>query len=129
MSTAGSFDDTPIESPRQLAEWLEAGCKPMADWRIGVEHEKFGFRWADLSPLPFDGEGPSMSAGLEGFTKLGWERLEEGGRLVGLAQDGANTRPRLIRRHRRYGAGSETMSGLAAMSGVASGEIRSKGPA
>jgi glutamate--cysteine ligase len=33
----------PIERPEQLAEYLEAGCKPPEDWRIGTEHEKFGY--------------------------------------------------------------------------------------
>ena len=40
-----------IESHDQLAEYLASGCKPAADWRIGTEHEKFGYREADLLPL------------------------------------------------------------------------------
>ncbi len=89
MSTAGVFDFAAIESKSQLVEWFEKGCKPASDWRIGVEHEKFGFRWGDFAPLPFDGDGPTITRVLEGFADLGWDRLEEGGRLVGLAHDGA----------------------------------------
>ena len=33
----------PIEQRGQLAEYLASGCKPKADWRIGTEHEKFGY--------------------------------------------------------------------------------------
>lgn len=33
-----------IESKAQLVTYLESGNKPEADWRIGTEHEKFGFR-------------------------------------------------------------------------------------
>ena len=33
----------PIEHSDQLAEYLAAGCKPRDDWRIGTEHEKFGY--------------------------------------------------------------------------------------
>ena len=33
-----------IEHFDQLAGYLESGCKPAEDWRIGTEHEKFGFR-------------------------------------------------------------------------------------
>jgi glutamate--cysteine ligase len=36
-------DPTPIESRDELVAYLEAGCKPEADFRIGTEHEKFGF--------------------------------------------------------------------------------------
>ena len=45
----------PIERFEQLAEYLAAGCKPEADWRIGTEHEKFGYLLADAPPLPYDG--------------------------------------------------------------------------
>ncbi len=31
----------PITDKRSLVEFLEAGCKPAQDWRIGTEHEKF----------------------------------------------------------------------------------------
>ena len=33
----------PIENFDQLADLMESGCKPKADWRIGTEHEKFGW--------------------------------------------------------------------------------------
>ena len=41
----------PIESRDQLAEYLSSGCKPKDDWRIGTEHEKFGWVKADLSAV------------------------------------------------------------------------------
>jgi glutamate--cysteine ligase len=34
----------PIERREQLAEYLEAGLQAQEDWRIGTEHEKFGYR-------------------------------------------------------------------------------------
>ena len=43
MSNPGDADTTPITSVRQLAEYLEAGCKPASRHTIGTEHEKFGF--------------------------------------------------------------------------------------
>ena len=48
MSNPGEADLTPISSPRQLAAWFADGSKPRADWRIGTEHEKFGFRHLSL---------------------------------------------------------------------------------
>ena len=49
MSNPGDGDATPITSIRQLADHIAAGCKPRGDWRIGTEHEKFGFRQDDLA--------------------------------------------------------------------------------
>ena len=48
---------TPITSKDQLIAYFQAGCKPdRNDWRIGTEHEKFGFYTKDLSPVPYAGE-------------------------------------------------------------------------
>ena len=44
-------DMTPIETRDELVAWLEAGCKPKAQFRVGTEHEKFAFTVADLSGL------------------------------------------------------------------------------
>ena len=40
----------PIERYEQLAEYLADGCKPKQDWRIGTEHEKFGYCKDTLKP-------------------------------------------------------------------------------
>lgn len=80
----------PIERHEQLAEYLEAGCKPREDWRIGTEHEKFGFCKDTLKPLPYEGER-SILAVLEGLRdRRGWAPVLEGDKLIGLEKDGAN---------------------------------------
>jgi glutamate--cysteine ligase len=56
MSGPSSASDTPITDHRQLVEVLASGEKPREAWRIGTEHEKFGFRLDDLRPPEFDGE-------------------------------------------------------------------------
>ena len=48
----GQSDQSPIESKTQLVEYIEAGCKPKAGWRIGTEHEKFGFDLETKQALP-----------------------------------------------------------------------------
>jgi glutamate--cysteine ligase len=80
----------PIEHQSQLAEYLASGCKPVEDWRIGTEHEKFGYCKDTLRPLPY--EGPrSILAVLEGLRDgHGWTPVEEAGHLIGLEKDGAN---------------------------------------
>jgi len=80
----------PIERHEQLAEYLAAGCKPKDAWRIGTEHEKFGYCKDTLKPLPYAGER-SILAVLEGLRDgHGWDPLVEGDNLIGLTKDGAN---------------------------------------
>jgi len=80
----------PIERHEQLAEYLSDGCKPKDDWRIGTEHEKFGYCKDTLKPLPYDGPR-SIRAMLEGLRdRFGWQPMEEGGKIIGLTQNGAN---------------------------------------
>ena len=80
----------PIERHEQLAEYLAAGCKPKSDWRIGTEHEKFGYCKDTLKPLPYDGDR-SIRAMLEGLRDgFGWDPVLEGDHIIGLVKDGAN---------------------------------------
>jgi len=80
----------PIESHAQLAEYLASGCKPKQDWRIGTEHEKFGYCKDTLKPLPYAGER-SVEAVLNGLREgYGWAPVFEGSHIIGLEKDGAN---------------------------------------
>jgi glutamate--cysteine ligase len=93
MSGPSKESQQPIDDRRQLAAYLESGCRPPTDWRIGTEHEKFGFRWEDLRPPPYEGER-GIGAVLEGLAGLGWNRVEEvdgdgNGRLIALEKHGA----------------------------------------
>jgi glutamate--cysteine ligase len=79
-----------IEHHWQMADYIAGGCKPAAEWRIGTEHEKFGFLTDTLLPLPY--EGPrSISALFDGLMRQhGWAPLHEGGRVIGLRRGAAN---------------------------------------
>ncbi|NND19278.1 MAG: glutamate--cysteine ligase [Silicimonas sp.] len=80
----------PIERHEQMVEYLAAGCKPKDQWRIGTEHEKFGYCKDTLRPLPYDGER-SIRAVLEGLRdRYGWSPVLESGHIIGLEKDGAN---------------------------------------
>jgi len=89
MSSPSHAGDTPIIRRDQLAAVLADGEKPRGDWRIGTEHEKFGFRTDDLRPPGFDGER-GIEALLKGLTRFGWDAVEEGGRTISLYKDGAS---------------------------------------
>jgi glutamate--cysteine ligase len=88
MSNPGESDPTPITSARQLAGWFAAGSKPRAAWRIGTEHEKFGFRRDDLSPPPYEPGG--IRAMLEGLMAFGWEPILDRGQPIGLKRGEAS---------------------------------------
>ena len=79
-----------IESFAQLAEYMEAGNKPRADWRIGTEHEKFGWLTDTHAPLPYAGDR-SISAIFAALqARYGWTPLTEGENVIGLTRNGAN---------------------------------------
>lgn len=80
----------PIEHIDQLAQYLADGCKPKEKWRIGTEHEKFGYCKDTHKPLRYEGER-SIRVMLEGLRdRHNWSPVEEGGKLIGLEKDGAN---------------------------------------
>ncbi|HEY0275721.1 MAG TPA: glutamate--cysteine ligase [Paenirhodobacter sp.] len=80
----------PIERFEQLAEYIASGEKPRDDWRIGTEHEKFGYDARTLQPLPYQG-GTSIQAMLEGLRdRFGWEPVLEQDKIIGLTRNGAN---------------------------------------
>lgn len=79
----------PIERFEQLAELVESGCKPKQDWRIGTEHEKFGWLTDSRRPLPYAGDR-SIKALFDGLTaQHGWEPMSEGENVIGLKRGGA----------------------------------------
>ncbi|TCT09969.1 glutamate--cysteine ligase [Tepidamorphus gemmatus] len=77
-------DTTPLETRDELIDYIAAGAKPRSRFRIGTEHEKFGFYTADCSPVPYGGD-----RGIEKLLEnmqllLGWEPVTDGGRIIGL---------------------------------------------
>ncbi len=90
MSNPGEADATPIRSVRQLADHIAEGCKPREQWRIGTEHEKFGFRHADFTPPPYEPGG--IRAMLEGMQAddPAWEPILDEGAIIGLSRGAAS---------------------------------------
>jgi len=82
MSNPGEADLTPITSTRQLADWFAQGSKPRDAWRIGTEHEKFGFRRQGLSAPPYEPAG--IKAMLVGLQAKGWAPIMDGVNVIGL---------------------------------------------
>ena len=89
MSSPSHVAETPITDRNELVATLASGEKPKAQWRIGTEHEKFGFRLDDLRPPTFDGER-GIEALLTGLTRFGWAPVIEGGHTIALLRDNAS---------------------------------------
>ena len=80
----------PIEDFAQLAQMMEDGNKPKSEWRLGTEHEKFGYLTDTHAPLPYDGPR-SVKALLEGLRdRFGWTPVMEQDHIIGLTRNGAN---------------------------------------
>jgi glutamate--cysteine ligase len=78
------IDMQPVETRDDLVRWLEGGIRPKSQFRIGTEHEKFGFRIAQHEPVPYEG-ACSIRALLDGMRLLlGWEPIMEGAHIIGL---------------------------------------------
>ncbi|HHL42487.1 MAG TPA: glutamate--cysteine ligase [Hellea balneolensis] len=78
-----------IEHKSQMIEYLEQGCKPKDQWRVGTEHEKIGFNLKTLKPLPYEGI-PGVKAMLEGLQRFDWKPIIEDGYIIGLTREGAS---------------------------------------
>ena len=89
MAEAGKQSAPPIADRAELIAYLEAGNKPTVDWRIGTEHEKFGFSLSDFRRPPFEG-AHGIGVMLEGMQRFGWQPVAEKGNVIALIQDGAS---------------------------------------
>jgi len=73
-----------LESRNELLEYMASGSRPAAEWRLGTEHEKFGFTTDDLRPLPYAGKR-GINAILTGLAeKFDWEPVLENGLPIAL---------------------------------------------
>lgn len=82
--------DQPVEGVGDLLAYFHRAETPREDWAVGTEHEKVGV-YADTGDrVPY--EGPyGIGALLEKIAvEVGWDRVEERGRVIALAHQGAS---------------------------------------
>jgi len=90
VSIPSAVKSTPIRDRQQLTDYLAAGEKPREAWRIGTEHEKFGFLTDTLRPPTFEGDR-GIKLLLETLaTRYGWNVAREGENPVALSRDKAS---------------------------------------
>ncbi len=84
MTTRTDLSESPpIESRDDLLRVFSKGEKPIADWRIGTEHEKFVYRTSDHRAPSYDEPGGIRDL-LMAMTEFGWQPVEEGGNVIAL---------------------------------------------
>jgi len=80
-------DHAPLTFDHLVASMSE-GAKPKSQWRIGAEHEKFGFEKSTLRRPGYEGPG-GIHAMLTGLQRFGWAPVEEGGHVIALERKNA----------------------------------------
>ena len=76
-----------VTCKEDLVSYLASGCKPAAQWLLGTEHEKFGYRLDDLRPLPYEGER-GIRAILDALAEnFDWRPVTEAGQTIALLDD------------------------------------------
>ncbi|MBF0161515.1 MAG: glutamate--cysteine ligase [Magnetococcales bacterium] len=87
MSEHNAPIEAPVSQREPLIAWLESGCKPPSQWRVGTEHEKFGFYKQSLRPLPYEGTA-GIRAVLEGMAShFDWTLVTEQGLPIALSKE------------------------------------------
>ena len=89
-----ALDADPRAARAALIGYLADGVRPRGDWKIGTEHEKFGFLADTLRPPTFDGER-GIEAILEDLVRFGWTPVREAlpgaePRTIALTRDDAS---------------------------------------
>jgi len=81
--------DRPIEDLSQLVDYFRAGEKTSADFRVGMEHEKFPIYSETLAPVPYLGDRGIAALFDVLRREHGFGATLEGESVVGLERDGA----------------------------------------
>ncbi|CAA7060159.1 unnamed protein product [Microthlaspi erraticum] len=83
IASASAVVATEPLTKEDLIAYFASGCKPKEMWRIGTEHEKFGFEVKTLRPMKYE----QITSLLNGIAeRFGWDKVMENGRTIGLKQ-------------------------------------------
>jgi len=82
--TDSGGEDPIIESRDQLISVFARGEKPIENWRIGTEHEKFVYALDDHHAPSYD-EKNGIRDLLSGLTRFGWTPVMEGENVIALS--------------------------------------------
>ncbi|XAR70297.1 Glutamate--cysteine ligase [Bertholletia excelsa] len=90
VASAPAVEQAMVSKPltkQDLVDFIASGCKPKEKWRVGTEHEKFGFEFGTLRPMNYEHITKLLNGIAERF---GWEKIMEGNNIIGLKQGKKN---------------------------------------
>ncbi len=94
MSEFQAADDPaarqPIKDVSELIEYIAAGAKPPAEWRVGTEYEKVCVLRENGVAAPFSGERGIETLLGRLAERFGWQPKREHGRIIALTGRDAN---------------------------------------
>ena len=70
-----------------LISYFSKGCKEKKKWRIGTEHEKFGFRKKTLEPIKYSDIKMILT---KLSSKFGWTQIFEEKKIIGLKRNNSS---------------------------------------
>ncbi|MBF0159499.1 MAG: glutamate--cysteine ligase [Magnetococcales bacterium] len=79
----------PVTDRHDLISYLESGCKPRSQWRIGTEHEQFAFHKQTLQPVAYPGHHGIGAILQHMVDRFGWLPILEEGTVIALQQQQA----------------------------------------
>ena len=88
--SAATAESPVIHDVRQLVEHLAAGCRPAEQWKMGTEHEKFGFRQSDLQPLDYGGPQGIGELLRQLAERFDWQPEFEQDQIIALKRNGCS---------------------------------------
>lgn len=80
-------DSPPVRGVGDLISWFRSRERPPEAWKVGLEHEKVLLRAGGVEPVPYEGPG-GVEAVLRGFVGLGYEPVEDEGRIIAAQRAG-----------------------------------------
>lgn len=84
------LSSTTVTDKNSLVAWIESGCKPRPHWRIGTEHEKFGFHKHTLAPMRYEGAAGIRTV-LESMAKrYSWAIVTDANMPIALTKEKAS---------------------------------------
>ena len=68
----------------KLVSLFQEGCKKKKHWKIGTEHEKFGFKKKNLRPITYEDINKIF---LRLSSKYSWKEKKEDGKIISLSKN------------------------------------------
>jgi glutamate--cysteine ligase len=84
---ASGSNTATVETVNELIAYMASGARPEEEWRLGTEHEKFGYTSDDMRPLPYAGQRGIQAVLTALADKFDWNPVIEQDQVIALLDD------------------------------------------